>query len=282
MQNSLKHKISIYTQISPRLEVFFLKEWIEHHLMLGVDKIHLYDNGFVVIDPKYKQKSGRVWVKKPHANYFFEYSDAEIKIKLRDVVESFGEKVSIVDWQPGKHSPTTYRTRRQVDGYRHCVTNNQSDWWIHIDPDEYIISKKYSDLKEFISTQNTSKYSAFVMGQRMFDARMVNHSTRSITWCHRPYYEDRPLTIEDINMSGLTKSIICNDIKSFDIHRPIPAHGLVKLLDPADLMYHHYRGSWDDCKDLDDFEKSRIKYMNAFDDSMIKFLKKRGEKYKHD
>ena len=276
MQNSLKHKISIYTQISPRLEVFFLKEWIEHHLMLGVDKIHLYDNGFVVIDPKYN-KPGRVWKKKSHANYFFEYSDAEIKTKLGDVVESFGEKVSIVDWQPGKHSPTTYRTRRQVDGYRHCVTNNQSDWWIHIDPDEYIISKKYLDLKEFISAQDTSKYSAFVMGQRVFDARTTNHSTRSITWCHRHRDADgNPHATEDLRR-GMTKSIICGDIKKFDAHRSVPAHGLVKLLDPTDLMYHHYRGGWwDDCKNLDDFEKARIKYMNAVDDSMIKFLKKHG------
>ena len=31
-------KISIYTQIFPRLETFFLEEWVEHHIKLGVDK----------------------------------------------------------------------------------------------------------------------------------------------------------------------------------------------------------------------------------------------------
>ena len=38
-------KISLYTLILPRLEVFFLEEWIEHNLKLGVDTIHIYDNG---------------------------------------------------------------------------------------------------------------------------------------------------------------------------------------------------------------------------------------------
>ena len=29
----------------PRLETFFLEEWIEHNLQIGVDKIYIYDAG---------------------------------------------------------------------------------------------------------------------------------------------------------------------------------------------------------------------------------------------
>ena len=29
----------------PRLETFFLEEWIEHNLQIGVDKIYIYDVG---------------------------------------------------------------------------------------------------------------------------------------------------------------------------------------------------------------------------------------------
>ena len=69
-------RISLYTQILPRLEVFFLEEWIEHHLMIGVDKIYLYNNGFLSVDIKHG--TGKTWAKKPYANYFLEYSDEEI------------------------------------------------------------------------------------------------------------------------------------------------------------------------------------------------------------
>jgi hypothetical protein len=40
-------KISIYSIILPRLEVFFLEEWIDHHLKFGVDHIYIYDAGLV-------------------------------------------------------------------------------------------------------------------------------------------------------------------------------------------------------------------------------------------
>ena len=43
-------KIKLHTLILPRLEVFFLEEWIEHNLQLGVDEIYIYENGLVSHD----------------------------------------------------------------------------------------------------------------------------------------------------------------------------------------------------------------------------------------
>ncbi len=40
--------ITLTSIILPRLEVFYLEEWIEHYLSMGVDKIILYNNGLVL------------------------------------------------------------------------------------------------------------------------------------------------------------------------------------------------------------------------------------------
>jgi len=41
---------AIYTLILPRLEVFYLQEWVEHHLNIGYDKIFIYNNGRISVD----------------------------------------------------------------------------------------------------------------------------------------------------------------------------------------------------------------------------------------
>ena len=260
-------RISLYTQILPRLEVFFLEEWIEHHLMIGVDKIYLYNNGFLSVDIKHG--TGKTWAKKPYANYFLEYSDEEIMNKLQIIAASFGNSVSLVSWASESESDPN-RALCQYTGYVHCVKNNQSDWWVHIDPDEYILSKKYFDLGEFISEQDTNKYSAFVMSQKVFEERKSGVSVRSMTRCY-----PRP-SARAQKKPGHTKTIICNDIKKFNIHRPAPRHGLVKLVARADLGYNHYRGVLGEISNREQFDKEMNAKLKSIDDSMIKFLKKHG------
>jgi hypothetical protein len=259
--------ISIYTQINPRLEVFFLEEWISHHLMLGVDKVYIYNNGFVC---QSKHEKSLIWSKKPYANYFFEYSDDEIKTKLRDIVESFGDQVSLVDWRTGKECPGPTRPRCQVRGYKHCATNNQSDWWIHIDPDEYILSKRYHDIRQFISAHDLSRHSMFVMGQKLFDSRTIESPVRSTIRCQA---KPRPM-----KNWGMTKAIIrATDIKSFNIHRPLLKLGRhPTFVNYQDLMYYHYRGLYGGGHSLEEFNKKKSRGLRSTDDSMIKFVEKHG------
>mgnify|MGYP005627514799 FL=1 len=262
-------RISLYTQISPRLETFFLEEWIEHHLMIGVDKIHLYNNGFMSVDRKFGTST--TWGKKPYMNYFLEYTDVEIMNTLQDIVSSFKDQVSLVSWRTGIECGENNRMDCQRVGWKHCVKRNPSDWWIHIDPDEYILSKKYLNLKEFLSTQNTNKYSAFTMRQRLFELRDIERSTRSLTRCSSE--------LEGVG-KFCNKTLICNDIKCFHFHHPKPKHGLVKIVDPDDLMYHHHRGTWSNKISLKKLKERSKTELNETDDSMIQFLKKHGHTHK--
>ena len=144
-------KISIFTLILPRLEVFFLEEWINHHLKLGVEKVYIYDNGMSSNDDAsmYGGNAGRnltevetkiKWLQKPDADYREEYTDVEIYEKLNEVVGKFEGVVEVVSWKVGIDHNDIYPAS-QTSGYRHCAETNYSDWWLFIDDDEFIMLK---------------------------------------------------------------------------------------------------------------------------------------------
>ena len=254
-------KVSIYTQIAPRIETFFLKEWIEHHLMVGVDKIFIYNNGFFCKD---HYGEGKIWNKKPYLDYFLEYTDSEITNKLKSIVDSFKEYVSLVPWETGGSCPKNTRTGCQVHGYKHCVTNNQSDWWLHIDPDEFILSQKYLTIKDFLKATENAEFGRFILPQKIFGIRKANFPIRGITECDWQTF--------DTNDAGLTKTLIHNDISYFHIHRPSLRNILkTKHLKPTDLMYNHYRGIGEPSCGVDEFNEYKLPLE---DDAMILFLKR--------
>lgn len=104
-------------------EAPFLQEWIEYHLMLGVDHFYLYNNSS---SDNYKE------VLAP-------YLDANI--------------VELKDWP----SPTNLDwTKYQKAAYNDCMDlcKNQTNWLAMIDIDEYIVPHHTDSLKTFLEPYN--------------------------------------------------------------------------------------------------------------------------------
>jgi hypothetical protein len=185
-------KISIYTQIFPRLETFFLEEWIIHHLRLGVDKIFVYDNGMLSVNRQDTKNNvyevlhtSRIWFKKPDADYFFDYSDEEIYKELYGIIKRFEGSVELIKWRTSLECSGSRRKECQYMGYSHCTKNNHSDWWIHIDPDEYLVSKQYSSIKEFVSSYELRNIFSLQLNQRVFSLRRREKQTNQIVeWAY--------------------------------------------------------------------------------------------------
>jgi len=260
--------ISIYTMILPRLEVFFLEEWFEHHLMLGIDVIHVYDNGLLSIQ---KNKSGdsykgTKWRKKPYADYYLDYTDEQIYDKLNEVVDKFSN-VHLKKWRTEVECKVSGRSRCQLLGYKDCVENNKSDWWIHIDPDEYIFPIKHKNIRAFLNDDDNKHHSAFVLNQRIFNTRQRDKKVREIvnwSWEGRRYG------------GGMVKTIIKNKIKTFYVHTPIPEDGRVKQVPNEVMVYYHYHGPilGEGFRTRELFIERSKKDFNKTDASMLKFLKK--------
>lgn len=92
--------ISIFTLFSPRLEVMYLDEWISHHLMVGVDTIYLYNNGFQIVDAMYPG-DGKTWQKKNYAEHMGQYSDQEINLMIENICKKYKNKVKLENWRYG-------------------------------------------------------------------------------------------------------------------------------------------------------------------------------------
>lgn len=99
-----------------RNEALYLKEWIEFHLLVGVEKFYLYNN-------------------RSDDNY--------LKVLWPYM------KMGIVNLQEWNIDPPA-----QIEAYRHCIDNykNDSEWIAFIDIDEFIWSNKYNKITEALDT----------------------------------------------------------------------------------------------------------------------------------
>ena len=110
--------ISVYACILPRLEAFYLEEWVSHHLKLGITHFHLciYDSSRRIHDNTMNMSKVELpeggsfvtWGKKPHADYFLDYTDEQIAEKLKEVSDKY---------------PVTYT--KLSDLPPHCLEGNQ-------------------------------------------------------------------------------------------------------------------------------------------------------------
>jgi hypothetical protein len=99
-------------------ESAYLKEWIEHHLALGFDRIVLYDNGST-----------------PSL-----YDDVELWKSLKPSDQS---KVIVKIW-------TEDHAQRQC--YTHHAQTTDAEWTAYIDADEFIMLRNHATIREFLAT----------------------------------------------------------------------------------------------------------------------------------
>jgi hypothetical protein len=186
--------ITLPSIILPRLEVFYLEEWIEHYLGLGVDEILLYNNGFTPvaaknaywnkIDDKEKARrksaqsspSDQVWDCKPHLDYFSDYSDDQITDKLSDIASKY-DQVKVIPWVCGEDHNSPY-PNSQNQMFARVLNNKKNDWVLNVDPDEYIVLKNHCNFKDFIDEHNDFNYFQFY--GKTFTKRLRNKPAREI------------------------------------------------------------------------------------------------------
>lgn len=270
--------VCICTMIAPRMEISFLGEWIEHHLDLGVDRIFIYNTGFKIVSTKGENTQrkltegevGKRWQKKPDAEYHVDLSDDEITNLLNELVEKYSERVELIDWFWRDEFDKSNHTA-QCLAYENCTKNFMSDWWLNIDPDEYVVIKSHETIGEFLNADHRigkhgkRKVTSFWVGQRVFEERVRGESVRKIF----NYGYDLP---------HHCKCIVKNPINSFDmaIHQAKNSNGRYTHWSMDDILIHHYRGHPMKCaghshtvyyKDHPDMN------FNNIDKSMEKYLK---------
>ena len=112
-KRDLKRKYHVSLCIMFKDEAPYLREWIEYHLMMGVDHFYLYDNN---------SSDGFENVIGPYLQLGF---------------------LTLIPW-PKEHS--------QVEGYEDCIRRfqSESDWIGFIDVDEFLVPVKEESLVTFL------------------------------------------------------------------------------------------------------------------------------------
>jgi len=120
--NATLHKYQIAIQCIARQEEKYFKEWIEHHLHIGIEFIYIYDNNDIS-------------------------EEGKLETFLQSVLstEDFA-KIEVIPW----HMPMMFQ---QLEAYYDCIHKNRDDvkWLLSIDLDEFfILDKPMADfLEEF-------------------------------------------------------------------------------------------------------------------------------------
>ena len=111
--NATIHKYNIAIQCIARQEEKYFKEWIEHHLRIGIEHIFIYDN-----------------------------NDSSDKGKLKEFLQSVltkedFSKIEVIPW----HEPMLFQ---QFEALKDCVEKHKDDikWLLSIDLDEFFVIEK--------------------------------------------------------------------------------------------------------------------------------------------
>jgi hypothetical protein len=227
--------VCIYTHILPRLEVQYLEEWIEHHMALGVDRFYIYDNGYMPDDnsvwvkgcEELPEDQSFKWKKKPNADYCEDLTDQQVHWKLMKIVKKYKGRVFRKDWSRDAQ-PDDY-PRSQTTGYEDCTANNESDYWIHIDVDEFLVFKEHDTIQQFIRSY-PKKVTAWRFTQRVFEERSPDKPVREI---YKWGYELRDRS---------WKVMCISDIQQHGVHKTIPKYGESKKVPAEVACFFHYRG----------------------------------------
>ena len=233
--------IALYTLILPRIEFYFLEEWIDHHLNLGIDKIFIYNNGLLAIDAVWGNAKDS-WAKKPYLDYFRDYTDKDIDCKLLKLQEQYKSKIALVDWKYQENHKDKY-PYSQISGFKNCVNSNAFDWWLFCDPDEFFVIKPQGTFPDLINT--FPNFTSFRFSQKIFEKRSRHKSLSSLN-----YVKDHSLLWDNKHCPDhkpcetkcLTKSPI-NWSKDFAnlVHRHDCNYGLQKMLTLKEAFFNHYR-----------------------------------------
>lgn len=137
-------------------ENIYLREWVDYHFSLGVDKIFLYNNN---------NDNGE------NPNLIVQdYIDAG-KIEIT--------KINYYDTRPFQF--------KQTDAYNDCLEKNDLyfDWIVFIDLDEFITIDKYGTLQELFKHTNYNNFDCVVFN-------MVVYGNNTIYYEQKPVQERFP------------------------------------------------------------------------------------------
>ena len=235
------------TIILKRIEVFFLREWVDHHVALGVDRFLIYDNGFIPVPDETQQATqvsrditeeelqAGVWSKKPDADYNLDLSNDQIDDALNDFQKEYSEIVQVIPWEYDIQHKFEYPISQGAAMLDCMKRHKRSGDWAHlcIDVDEFIVLYQDLYLKDLWKYCGNKTCMSFQ--ERTFQSRVSGKPVREIF----NYSED---DWEGSKYLSTTFPLKNTERTHISVHHLYPYRWMQFSLDPLIARKYHYRG----------------------------------------
>ena len=239
-------KLGIQTVLLLKENLPFLREWIIYHLHIGFDKILLYDNTGSMGHEGTKEVNKYAFP----FNTIINMDENLVNSELQSILNDFKDNVIYLKWQPkNENGDIIYgqdlAIKHYIENYKDIV-----DYTAYIDIDEFIVSLKNINVKEYIYDLSKNDITKIVINQKKYIDRFCNKSSVNIV--------DITNTIENIDTNGwASKNIIKNS--SLNIDNKIETHNIginngKSFYAPDDILrFNHYN-----------VNKKQIEWMKGF------------------
>ncbi len=195
MSKSMKYNLVIVSMF--KNESWILKEWIDHHLEVGVEHFYLIDNGSTdnyqdILAPYQERGLVTLVVDSRRFN--------SGKVCTFDIKENCIKKV---------HFGSTHTQIVLANQYFLETIKKEARWVMYIDQDEYVFSTR-TTLKSLLDSIVDDKISHIFMPWRLFGSSHLSKQPTSIrqSFTYRADYKKmRKRAIEHGNIRGFGKSI---------------------------------------------------------------------------
>lgn len=169
------HKIGIMTVFLPRENLFFLREWLNYHLLIGFTHFYLYNNmGSHQIEygnnPEINGKNKRgenVYAATAHL------SDAHVQRDLDRLLAPYVAKgiVTQVIWQPRDAEGNVTFGIGKAYGHYIREFSAETDWTAVTDIDEFIVPVKHDNMQDLTAACEAEGYTYVTLPQKCFGPR---------------------------------------------------------------------------------------------------------------
>lgn len=230
-------RIAIVTVFLPRMELNHLAEWITYHRKVGVQRFYLYNNGHIAHDAIFKRgPAGKVWQKKPEANYHLDLSDEEVDQQIDAIVREAGSQVCHVPWPGGPRGHGNYRTAQMAAVNRQLRKLQQEqnvDWLAYIDIDELVVPVNES-LSDFLSRVEND-VAAVKICQKLFESRWQSGNSVPYAKLTKAY------GVLDFNRKLVAR--VSHARRWMNSHQMKISRGRILHVAPDHFRFHHFRGN---------------------------------------
>jgi hypothetical protein len=233
----LSHAVFVY----PRIELFYIKEWLDYHEKQGIDHVYISVH---LNNPRNKKLNFEqiLWTKKPGIPYVKDYTEDELflilKEKIKDHIDKNRITFNLIDRKIDRDGKS--HRKDQINSYNwaknQVLSKRDSDWdWLLVgDVDEFFVPEDArKTIKEIICQEKRKKISSL-------RCWCVMHPSRYDFPCG-----DLPWNIY-INKAGARLCTSkyaskCSSTNQFLIHWSIPNVGFETEFNPS-FNVHHFRG----------------------------------------